>query len=129
MNIRLMIATLVAAATLTVGIVPAAASAGTAGLGVSRAAICPEEVRCQQDVVFTGPDGLHVRLAAQFVKEAKGFESAITVTANGRTVSGKSLFGLQTLGVTQGTVVTISAEGGDARQAVEHLSKLLAELG
>ena len=72
--------------------------------------------------------GLHTRPAAQFVKEAKGFTSEITVTSNGKSASAKSLFKLQTLGLTQGTVVTISAEGEDEQKAVEHLVKLMAEL-
>ena len=67
-------------------------------------------------------------LLSQFVKEAKGFTSEITVTSNGKSASAKSLFKLQTLGLTQGTVVTISAEGEDEQKAVEHLVKLMAEL-
>ena len=61
----------------------------------------------QQEVTITAPNGLHTRPAAQFVKEAKGFTSEITVTSNGKSASAKSLFKLQTLGLTQGTVVTI----------------------
>jgi phosphocarrier protein HPr len=60
----------------------------------------------QQEVTITAPNGLHTRPAAQFVKEAKGFTSEITVTSNGKSASAKSLFKLQTLGLTQGTVVT-----------------------
>ena len=71
----------------------------------------------QQEVTITAPNGLHTRPAAQFVKEAKG-----------KSASAKSLFKLQTLGLTQGTVVTISAEGEDEQKAVEHLVKLMAEL-
>ncbi len=40
----------------------------------------------------------------------RNFTSEITVTSNGKSASAKSLFKLQTLGLTQGTVVTISAE-------------------
>ncbi len=50
------------------------------------------------------------------------------MTSNGKSASAKSLFKLQTLGLTQGTVVTISAEGEDEQKAVEHLVKLMAEL-
>ncbi|MGL4861163.1 MAG: phosphocarrier protein Hpr [Enterobacteriaceae bacterium] len=82
----------------------------------------------QQDVTITAPNGLHTRPAAQFVKEAKNFASDITVTANGKSASAKSLFKLQTLGLTLGTSVTISAQGDDAQPAVEHLVKLMAEL-
>ncbi|WAT06411.1 phosphocarrier protein Hpr [Rouxiella badensis] len=81
----------------------------------------------QQEVTITAPNGLHTRPAAQFVKEAKGFTSDITVTSNGKSASAKSLFKLQTLGLTQGTVVTLSAEGEDEQKAVEHLVKLMAE--
>lgn len=55
----------------------------------------------QQEVTITAPNGLHTRPAAQFVKEAKGFTSEITVTSNGKSASAKSLFKLQTLGLTR----------------------------
>ncbi|AOM39332.1 phosphocarrier protein Hpr [Xenorhabdus hominickii] len=82
----------------------------------------------QQEVTITAPNGLHTRPAAQFVKEAKSFSSDITLTSGGKSASAKSLFKLQTLGLTQGTVVTIAANGEDAQRAVEHLVKLMGEL-
>ena len=82
----------------------------------------------QQEVTITAPNGLHNRPAAQFVKEAKAFTSDITLSSGGKSASAKSLFKLQTLGLTQGTVVTISAEGEDEQQAVEFLVKLMGEL-
>lgn len=88
----------------------------------------PSYALFQEEVTITAPNGLHTRPAAEFVKEAKGFTSDITLTSNGKSASAKSLFKLQTLGLTQGTVVTISAEGEDEQKAVEHLVKLMAEL-
>jgi phosphocarrier protein HPr len=82
----------------------------------------------QKDAVITAPNGLDTRPVAQFVKEAKNFVSDITVTTNGKSVSAKSLFKLQTLGLTHGTQVTIAAEGEDEHQAVEQLVALLNEL-
>lgn len=82
----------------------------------------------QQEINITAPNGLHTRPAALFVKEAKNFSSEITLTYNGKSASAKSLFKLQTLGLTQGTVITISAEGEDEQKAVEHLVKLMAKL-
>lgn len=81
-----------------------------------------------KDVTITGPNGLHTRPAAQFVKEAKAFPCDITVTSNGKSSSAKSLFKLQTLGLVQGTVITISAEGEDAEKAVDHLVALVPTL-
>jgi len=81
-----------------------------------------------KDVEITAPNGLHTRPAAQFVKEAKAFASDITVSSVGKSASAKSLFKLQTLMLTQGTVITISAEGEDAEKAVEHLVALIPTL-
>lgn len=82
----------------------------------------------QQTVTITAPNGLHTRPAAQFVKEAKTFESDIAVEVNGKSASAKSLFKLQTLGLTQGTSVNVKAEGSDEQKAVETLVELMATL-
>ncbi|CAJ0992153.1 phosphocarrier protein Hpr [Pantoea sp. Nvir] len=82
----------------------------------------------QQEVIITAPNGLHTRPAAQFVKEAKTFQSEITITSNGQSANAKSLFKLQKLGLTHGTIVTLSAEGEDEQHAIKHLVKLMAVL-
>lgn len=82
----------------------------------------------QQQVTITTPDGLDTRPAAQFVAEAKGFVSEIVVSCNGKSASAKSLFKLQTLNLTKGAVVTLTAEGPDAEEAVAKLASLLEEL-
>lgn len=81
-----------------------------------------------KQVEITAHGGLHTRPAAQFVKAAKAFDADITVTANGKSASAKSLFRLQTLGLAQGTPVTISAEGPQEKEAVDHLVALLDQL-
>ncbi|MFP3014462.1 MAG: phosphocarrier protein Hpr [Arsenophonus sp.] len=82
----------------------------------------------QQEVTVTAPNGFHIRPAAQFVKEAKRFSSKIMLTYNGKSAIAKSLFKLQTLGLSHGTIVTISAEGEDEQKAVEHLVNLMSKL-
>ena len=84
----------------------------------------PHALISREDIDFDNPDFQKFPK----LKEAKGFTSEITVISNGKSASAKSLFKLQTLGLTQGTVVTISAEGEDEKKAVEHLVKLMAEL-
>lgn len=81
-----------------------------------------------KQVEITAENGLHTRPAAQFVKEAKQFDATITVESNGKEVSATSLFKLQTLGLTKGTVVTIKAEGPQEQEAVDYLVKLMDEL-
>jgi len=74
------------------------------------------------------PLGLHARAAARFVKLAGGFRSQVRVTKGPRTVEGKSILGLLLLAAARGSVLTISAEGGDAEAAVDALCAL-AERG
>ena len=81
-----------------------------------------------KEVEIIAPNGMHTRPAATFVKEAKSFVADVYVTSNGKTASAKSLFKLQTLVLTQGTVLTIAAEGEDAQQAVDHLVALVPTL-
>ena len=82
----------------------------------------------QNQIKITAPHGLHTRPAAQFVKEAKKFISNIFIIYNGKSVNAKSLFKIQTLGLVHGSLITLSAEGKDEREAIEHLSKIMTEL-
>lgn len=82
----------------------------------------------QNEITITAPHGLHTRPAAQFVKEAKKFISDICIIYNGKSVNAKSLFKIQTLGLVRGSLITLSAEGEDEKQAIEHLSRIMTEL-
>lgn len=70
--------------------------------------------------------GLHARAAAKFVKIAGTFESNITVTRKGQTVSGKSIMGLMMLAASMGSKIEICCSGKDAQAALNALSDLLA---
>jgi phosphocarrier protein HPr len=71
--------------------------------------------------------GLHARPAAVFVKTAKQFCSAIKVTHGEREANAKSILSVLTLGVDQGAVVTLYAEGEDADRALEALEALVED--
>lgn len=82
----------------------------------------------QKEVIITASNGLHTRPATQFVKEAKNFYSEIVVIANGQQANAKSLFKLQTLGLSKGSKIIISANGIDEKLAVQCLVKFITEL-
>lgn len=82
----------------------------------------------QKTVIINAINGLHTRPATQFVKEAKNFNSEIRITSNGKQANAKSLFKLQTLGLSQGATIIISANGTDEEKAVQHLIKFINEL-
>ena len=72
--------------------------------------------------------GLHTRPAKEFVQTANRFEAKIEVAKGGGVpVNGKSIMGLMSLLVPQGTEIRISAEGPDAQQAVDALCELVRQ--
>lgn len=63
--------------------------------------------------------GIHARPAGMLVKEAKKFESTITITKEGKSAEAKKLMALMSLGVKCGETVEIKVEGQDEEQALE----------
>lgn len=82
----------------------------------------------QEEIIITAINGLHTRPATQFVKEAKNFNSEIIIMSNGKKANAKSLFKLQTLGLSKGSLVIISAHGSDEKKAVQHLINFITNL-
>ncbi|MGB8954724.1 MAG: HPr family phosphocarrier protein [Tumebacillaceae bacterium] len=71
--------------------------------------------------------GLHARPAALFVQEANKYASDIFVEKNGKAVNAKSIMGIMSLAISNGTEVIIKADGADAAQAVEKLAELIEQ--
>lgn len=59
------------------------------------------------------PVGLHARHAGLIVKEAKLYQSSITVIHGERRSDARHLMALMTLGVKQGDVLKVTVEGVD----------------
>jgi len=76
-------------------------------------------------VTIVNPLGLHARAAARFVHVASGFTAAIRVARGGREMDGKSIMGLLLLSASQGTSITISANGADEANAIAALCSLV----
>lgn len=69
--------------------------------------------------------GLHARAAAKFVQTASGFASDITVSANNREVSGKSIMGIMMLAAGKGKDIEITVSGADECEAMQALEDLV----
>ena len=70
------------------------------------------------------PVGLHARHAGLIVKEAKLYQSAITVSCGEKSADARHLMGLMMLGVRQGTLVKVTAEGADEDAAALKMKAL-----
>jgi phosphocarrier protein len=71
--------------------------------------------------------GLHARASAKLTQVASGFSSEVWLSRSGRRVNAKSIMGVMMLAAGQGTKVLIEADGADAEQALEALTRLIAE--
>jgi phosphotransferase system HPr (HPr) family protein len=71
---------------------------------------------------------LHARPAGVLVREAVQLPVVVTVTANGRSASARSILEVLALGATGGSVLVLSASGDGAAEAVERLAAVVAQL-
>ena len=78
-------------------------------------------------ILINNDVGLHARPAALFVKTAQQYEAEINLEHAGRTANGKSLLNILTLGVNQGSRITIDAQGEDAENALQALQQLVED--
>lgn len=65
--------------------------------------------------------GIHARPAGLLVKEAKKFESKITVSKNGKAAEARKLMALMGLSVKCGDEVEVAVDGADEEQAFEEM--------
>jgi len=84
----------------------------------------------ERTVTVASASGLHARPARIFVKAAAALPVDVLLAVEGKKpVKAGSMLGVLTLGATQGTEVTLSAEDdaeGAGRAAVDELAELLA---
>jgi phosphotransferase system HPr (HPr) family protein len=85
--------------------------------------------RLERKVRINNPQGLHMRPSAAFATAAMRFQSAVTVSLDGRSVNGKSAIDMMMLVAMPGSEVTLEVEGPDAPDALEALAGLLAAPG
>ena len=79
----------------------------------------------EKEVTIVPEEGLHARPAAEFVKEAKNYNSDIKVIKGDTEANAKSSLSLMSLGAAQGDELTIRAEGEDEEAAAEALADLI----
>lgn len=79
----------------------------------------------QTRLVLTNTLGLHARAAAAFVQALSNFQAEVTVSWEGRTVNGRSVLELLTLGAPQGSTLDVQVSGRDAEAAMSALTRVV----
>lgn len=83
----------------------------------------------KQDFHVVAETGIHARPATLLVQAASKFNSDINLEYKGKSVNLKSIMGVMSLGVGQGSDVTISAEGADEKEAIEAIVETMKKEG
>ena len=73
-----------------------------------------------KEVIVRCESGLHNKQVTYFVQKANEFKSSVWLESENRRMNAKSL-----LGIVTGAIVTLSAEGPDAEDAVNALDTML----
>ena len=80
-----------------------------------------------REIAIKNKTGLHARPAAEFVKEAAKFKSAIIIDFEDKKLNGKSILHVLSAGIAAGRTITLSADGEDEEQAVETLAAVISK--
>ena len=78
-----------------------------------------------KEVIVRCESGLHNKQVTYFVQKANEFKSSVWLESENRRMNAKSLLGIMSMGIVTGAVVTLSAEGPDAEDAVNALYAML----
>lgn len=76
-------------------------------------------------VTVTNEVGLHARPATFLIQKANEFKCGLWIEKDERRVNAKSLLGVLSLGIVQGTDINIIGDGSDETEAVDTLVALI----
>lgn len=79
----------------------------------------------KKNVTITNKTGLHARPAAEFVKKASSFKSEVSIVFEDKEVNAQSIMGVLSLGISQGSQITIKTDGDDSEAALNELVNFL----
>ncbi len=78
-----------------------------------------------RSVTIKNKGGLHARPGTFFVQKATSYKCSIWVECEDRRVNAKSFLGLLSLGIYEGTTITLIADGPDESDAIDGLIELV----
>jgi phosphocarrier protein HPr len=80
-----------------------------------------------REIMIVNKLGMHARAAAKFVQMASACSCEIEVERKGQRVNGKSIMGVMMLAASNGSSITVHAEGDDAKEAIDKLEQLIKD--
>lgn len=79
----------------------------------------------RRDITIQLKSGLEATPVAMLVQVASQYESSIYIETEGKRMNAKSIMGMMSLGMDEGEVVTVTADGADEEVAMDGIEKYL----
>lgn len=79
-----------------------------------------------RETVVNNKVGLFARPATFFIQKANEFKCSVWVEKDDRRVNAKSLLGVLSMGIMDGTAISLIADGVDEAEALDALTKLIS---
>ncbi|TAA72701.1 phosphocarrier protein HPr [Planococcus salinarum] len=83
----------------------------------------------EKQFTITDEAGMHARPASALVGSVSKFKSDIMLEFKGKKVNLKSILGVMSLGISSGSIVTISADGEDEDEAMATIEEAMKDEG
>ena len=81
----------------------------------------------QFSYVLTNQDALHTRPMSSLMREAKKYQSTVTLSCKGKSAAASKLMAIMGMGVKHGDNVEVTIEGADEDTAAAELQKFFCE--
>jgi phosphocarrier protein HPr len=79
----------------------------------------------EKQLLIRNKVGLHARPASLFVQKAKKFKCSLRLSYDGREADAKSILSVLVMGINEGALVTLRADGEDETLAMQEMSELV----
>lgn len=81
-----------------------------------------------KDIVVKISNEVEARPVAVIVQIASQFDSKINLISKEKTINAKSIMGMMSLGLYEGTNITIEADGNDENEAIDAIVEYIGSL-
>jgi phosphocarrier protein HPr len=82
----------------------------------------------EKNITIVNNTGIHARPASQLVKLISAFKSDIKIVSGNKTANAKSIINIMSLGLIQGSVITIRIDGEDEKAAMDGIENFISNL-
>ena len=79
----------------------------------------------EKNTTIGNPTGMHARPASKLLAITKKYGCTLTLAANGKAVNPRSILNLLSMGLKQGSQVTVRTDGVNEEQAADEIAEYL----